>query len=138
MTDPVIVGSEIKIIWTATSIPKTLTRLCSGAGTYDALWYDGTAYVVPAGKKFICTSITTAVCQPFSGEVRLYKHTVADAAGGTRLANLAGTYGTGDAVNTTGLTMPFYYEVEATMYLNGYMGGAGENLISVTGVEVDA
>lgn len=137
MTDPVIVGSEIKIIRTATTIPKTLSRNYSGSGTYNALWYEGAAYVVPAGKKFICTSVTCATSQDTTGFCYIHKHTVADAAGGTLIVNLVGTFNTTAADYAIGLTMPFYYEVEAGKYLNGYMQGAGYQLVSVTGVEVD-
>lgn len=137
-TDPVLIGfNQFKFLKNSDTRALTLYRINDSSG-YEVMENRGSAYQVPADKKFIilhCTMTLSGTSATYQG-VTWWEHTAANASGGTEVMSHFTPLVSGDGANLV-YDFETYIEIAGGNYINTQHDS---NLIReiMTGVEVDA
>lgn len=137
MTDPIVVGSETKFVFSADTIPRQLSKIV-GAGSPHSLELDGVDYIVPAGKVFwiyrmiIGFRFLTGTVPAFN---YYYGPNPDSIVGATKFTDLA--TGEAQAVRTMPLTIEFIRKIDAGNYINVNNPYGAELWLNIFGIECD-
>ena len=122
MTDPVVVGEEIKIIQSADVIPKTLwCQNSTTAGSEPFIDTDtGASYTVPVGKKLLVTDATVIAGQMNVSSAQLRKNGAA-----TIIMNFGFASGTLNQATVSDWRYKVAFYLAAGEYPESYKSGNG-------------
>ena len=137
MTNPVVVGSEIKFVFSADTIPKQLSKIV-GAGSPHSLEEDGVDYQIPVGKVFWIYRMIIGF-RYLAGTVPAFNYyygaTPDSIVGATKFSDIA--TGEAQAVRTMPLNIEFVRKIDAGNYINVVNPYGAELWLNVFGIECD-
>jgi len=137
MAEPAIVGTQVKFIKDATTLPKTLSCYQNGgANSYIASEFENSNYQVPAGKHYVITKIYFYTHDQPTQTVSIHEHTSASTAGGTEKLRLPYITVSGD--NDFYMALDCYVDISSGNYINVFHQGIGSPVsLQFVGVELD-